>query len=931
MSSVDFGSIRFEDGAPQLSTKVLGVNVEDIVKGLEEAQRIPILKKESQIETNTKKLAALAEMETAMTSLQSAVQKLRDPGLLSSTTDVFKSKAAYATSATLSNPSGIVGISAAQGADIGSFELKVMQVASTDQRVTSSKTSKTDDLVSANGTLKLNGVNVNLTETMSLEDVATAINATTATSKVKAQVLQLSDGNFRLVMNGTETGSVIDFAGSDASTLTDLDLTVLQQTSQSFGAGVNPLSTSDNLTINGVDVALDASDNLEEIATKINGAGIGNIKASVYETSDGKQHLLINSTNANTDVEIGAGTLATDLGFTANRIDEQLAAKVQYNGLTATRPTNSFSDLIPGLTFDVYQAAPNDSITVSVENDLAVVKEGIAEMVDAYNALAELIDSHQNISSSGEVSEDAVLYGNSLLRSVDQQLSGLLGGSIKGGTFTTGNITSFADVGIELGQDNRLTVDDTALDNALLTRFDDVKAIFAYVAESDNPNFVSIDRPDTMDPAVAGQNVDVVLRNRGEARTTTVNDANAPLGLEMDVLATGNVLTFDVNALGAVFGPGQNAGLAVGKTVKMTDANNPENYFVATISSLSDTDGVSDGSVTLKVVGKSNEEASGYITDWKLEMDRTEVLLNFSGNVATSNQLNSTASGVTKSFTTTTIGATETLTLDSDTAYGVGDVIRVEDQADPNNRYLEGRVTGYDAATKKLTYAVIDKVGVGNASNLNIKREGSAIDMGASDFTTKQHTMTVQAGKSYQAGDKIEIAYSADEDGTYITASVASYNSSTGELKFTVEDYNDDTGTGTYNDWTVRGYNGKMENNIIRGSGALDGFVFGYEGPTIAPGSNSAGASFTISQGIADQIGGFMEKMLHVTTGSFKAEKDSLTSKNTTLTDQITRLEESVSSYVDRITAQFVNVESQMAVLNSTLDSLKAYANTSSD
>ena len=527
MSSVDFGNIRFEDGTPRLSSKVMGVNVEDILDGLKQAQRIPILKKETQIETNTKKLAAMSEMETALNALKSSIQKLRDPGLLSSTTDVFKAKAAFVTSATLANPAGIVGISATQGAQAGTFNMKVLQVASTDQRVTSSISDKSADLITSNGTLSLNGVDVNLTENMSLQDVADAINGKSNTSKVKAQVLQLSDGNARMVLTGTDTGDVIDIDGS-ASVLSDLQFTVPQRTSTA-NASLAGIGTGVPLVINGTTVNLDQTDSLSAAAQKINDAGITNIVASVHEDAAGNRRLLINSSNVNTSVDLtgtdaalstalgydtvpaqtsranaslaGIGTgkmlsingtdvsldqtdslsdiankintaaipnvsasiytesggaqrlviksttgdidfsgtnsdVSNKLGFSTEnsntRLVDQLSAKVEYNGLVATRSTNTFSDLVPGLTFDVYQAAPNDSISVSVENDLGGAKEAIAEMVDAYNTLADFIDVHQAISSDGSVSEDAILYGNSLLRAVDTQFAGLMVGGLNG-------------------------------------------------------------------------------------------------------------------------------------------------------------------------------------------------------------------------------------------------------------------------------------------------------------------------------------------------------------------------------------------------------------------------------------------------------------------------------------------------------------------
>jgi flagellar hook-associated protein 2 len=931
MADVSFGNIQTNsNGTTTLNTQVLGVNVEDILKNLEEAKRVPITQKQTLIDTNTKKLSALSDFSTLLTNFQAAASTLRNPGLLSTIPDVFDGKAAYTTSGTLANPDAVVGISASDKAATGTFQIKVLQTATADQAVTAGQTSKTSAVITAAGNLTINGTSIAVTQNMSLTDVANAINAKSTTANAKAQVLQLSDGNYRLVVSGTETGEVLS-VGGDAGVLSDLNFSTLQQTSKAFASKTanTGLATTDSISINGTALDLNAAAGgdgvvtVQELSDYINGLGIANVSSSVYAQSDGSVRLLVNSTNTNSPLTVTADANATTaLGFTTGKFSEQLSAKVQYNGLVAVRSTNTFDDLITGLTFQLYDSAPNDTINVSVEDDVATAKTGITDFVDTYNALRDFIKKQSAIGNDGTVSEDALLYGNNLLRAVSQQLRSAITGSALGISQGGGAYTSLGDIGITLDASNKLVIDDTKLNNALLTNFDQVKDVFSYQATSVNPEFNAIDRPDTLPASLTGGSVEAVIRNRGEVRNTTVT--NPAGGIEMDVLQADNVVTFSLDSA-PVKNMGVNGGLKVGQTVQMVDANDPDNFFVATITAVDDTVG---GSVSMKVTGKSNQEATGPITSWTLNMDREEVLLNYDGNTATSSTLTSTASAVGLDLFTANPNNSGSFVLDNDTAYGVGDVIKVSSQSDPN-QYMTAKVTGYDSATKTVKYTMIDKAGTGTLSNVDVVRQGTSLDLSAPDFLTSEHEMTIQAGKSFSVGDKIEIAKNGDEDGTYIVGKVTGYDTSTGKLTFSVDDYAATT-PGAYDDWEVRGYNGTVTDGIIRGTGVLDGFVFAYSGGAIRPGQASVSTTFKITQGIADQAAGYLTGVMDPTSGSLKAETDSLTAKNTKLQDQISRLEDSLTSYLSRMQAQFTQVQSMLAELNNTQNTLKAYTNTNS-
>jgi hypothetical protein len=111
METTTFGAVQTTPtGGARLSSKVFGVDLDALVTSLVDAKKIPITKKNVDIDSNTKKITAYQDLQTLSTALNAAVTNLRTPYVGSGGDDLFTKKAAFAQSSTTASPTGITSI-----------------------------------------------------------------------------------------------------------------------------------------------------------------------------------------------------------------------------------------------------------------------------------------------------------------------------------------------------------------------------------------------------------------------------------------------------------------------------------------------------------------------------------------------------------------------------------------------------------------------------------------------------------------------------------------------------------------------------------------------------------------------------------------------------------------------------------------------------
>ena len=224
------------------------------------------------------------------------------------------------------------------------------------------------------------------------------------------------------------------------------------------------------------DISVSGSDTLTKIATKINEAEMG-IQASVVTDVDGKERLMLRSKETGTDK---AFTVDIDPDLTKlGQAKAQAAqnAKVKLNGMDVESSTNTFANTIPGMSFTVSEVISTAAATLNVKADTEAMKKNIQEFVDTYNELNDLLT--QSTKYVEESKTAGVLQGDSATVSLQNSLRMLTQG-ISG---STGGLTRLAEIGIQMQEGGKLSTDTTKLDKAL-TNLEGLKGLFANKADA---------------------------------------------------------------------------------------------------------------------------------------------------------------------------------------------------------------------------------------------------------------------------------------------------------------------------------------------------------------------------------------------------------------------------------------------------------------
>jgi flagellar hook-associated protein 2 len=223
------------------------------------------------------------------------------------------------------------------------------------------------------------------------------------------------------------------------------------------------------------DIAIESSDTLTKIATKINEAGMG-IQASIVTDVDGKERLMLRSKETGTDKAFTVDLSSAPTALGQNTTQNAQNAKVELNGLIVESSSNTFANTIPGMSFTVSEVT-STAATLNVKADTEAMKKNIQEFVDTYNELNDLLT--QSTKYVEESKTAGVLQGDSATVSLQNSLRMLTQG-ISG---STGGLTRLAEIGIQMQEGGKLSTDTTKLDKAL-TNLEGLKGLFANKADA---------------------------------------------------------------------------------------------------------------------------------------------------------------------------------------------------------------------------------------------------------------------------------------------------------------------------------------------------------------------------------------------------------------------------------------------------------------
>jgi flagellar hook-associated protein 2 len=286
--------------------------------------------------------------------------------------------------------------------------------------------------------------------------------------KLKLSVNALATAQDASTFKASASGTALAVSATGAAQPGSYDVSVSklakeQRTySNAYGADAVGVAGTLNLGVKGTSAAIQvsSSDTLNNIADKINGAGL-RVSASVFY--DGSQYRLqvrgLDTGAANAVTFGGTGGVGEQLGLTDSKNVKQLAqdAELSIDGYKVTSATNQVNGAIPGVTLALKDTTTS---TVTVETDPTALGDKLQAVVDAYN---KVVGSIHTASGWGTTAaSNPALAGNSALRSVASRLSSSLVNA-----FGTSKFNSLGAIGVNLQNDGTLALNRTKLSDAL--------------------------------------------------------------------------------------------------------------------------------------------------------------------------------------------------------------------------------------------------------------------------------------------------------------------------------------------------------------------------------------------------------------------------------------------------------------------------------
>ena len=229
------------------------------------------------------------------------------------------------------------------------------------------------------------------------------------------------------------------------------------------------------------------------LSAAVNSAGLG-VTASVLTNADGTARLSLVSKTAGSAGQIAIADATnnpsspTNLSDTTNAdqnanlglavIQGGIDATVKVDGVSVTSASNTVTNAIPGVTFQLLSTGTTDqnatppSIQVVIDNDTSSIEKAIAKLVTDYNAAIKAINTQEGKDTSGNPEP---LYGTGVAAQIQEGLLTAVSRS-----FGSNAINSLIALGIKAtpAADGTITLDGDKLTNALSSSFDQVVSLF---------------------------------------------------------------------------------------------------------------------------------------------------------------------------------------------------------------------------------------------------------------------------------------------------------------------------------------------------------------------------------------------------------------------------------------------------------------------
>ena len=234
-----------------------------------------------------------------------------------------------------------------------------------------------------------------------------------------------------------------------------------------------------------------ANNSLAGLAQAIKDAGLG-VTASIVTDSTGARLVVKGATGEDNAFKIAMTSGNTGeldrfvydpltydpQNITGLKLEQSAVnAEVIVDGVTVSKATNSFSDVIEGVKIDLKSAAPGTTVTIGSNQPVDAIKQAVSDFVAAYNEMKATLTKMTGT--------DGSLRADGGIRALVQRLGTLT--STKLTYATDGSPTTLAEIGVSTNRDGTLSLNSGRLATVMASSPDAVEAMFNPGQRSDNP------------------------------------------------------------------------------------------------------------------------------------------------------------------------------------------------------------------------------------------------------------------------------------------------------------------------------------------------------------------------------------------------------------------------------------------------------------
>jgi flagellar hook-associated protein 2 len=522
-----------------------GLDTESIIQQLLSIESRPLLRLQAQQLELQNRLTLYQQFSGWMQTVKSAA-------------DVLNRATAFSPVGATSSDEDVATISVSESAVPGMYSLVVGQLAQANKVLSTAQTDSSSAL-GLSGKFLINQTVIEITEDDSLSQIASRINNSGA--GVIASVINGGSGSVYLSLTAEESGADGQLRMSNLGTDTVLDDLGFQGSSTVIREAITNGAASDyftdattavgtllsitdipsgSLQINGTAVSVDLlTDSINEIADKINEAGISGVTASVVttEVDDETVYQLQIVGDSATPTFVDENHILENLGILravpTNEVLEAQDAEFTLDGVSLTSASNTVTSVISGATITLEAAG---SATLDVTRDLDAVKANITAFVDAYNRLRSFVDANSTFDS--DTYESGPLFGDYTIIANLDLVTAQMTGAVEG---LEDQLNSLGVIGITLGEDGQLSVNDGVLYAALNENLDEVRSLFMAVGTPSSPyvQFLSSTAATEVSPA---SGYSVVITQAAAKATTAAGTAQTSESTEAETLTFSGAL-----------------------------------------------------------------------------------------------------------------------------------------------------------------------------------------------------------------------------------------------------------------------------------------------------------------------------------------------------------------------------------------------------